>query len=92
MGLIVYLEEVKCYVLFNWFLFSVLMLDPISPQPVVAVPKIAEDLSIKGMAFAGPSSSQLFDEWPETGEPYFLNKDSVKEHFVSLFFIHYTLN
>lgn len=64
------------------------MLDPVSPRPVIAVPNIAEDLSIKGMAFAGPSSSQVFDEWPETGEPYFLNQDSVREQSLYCLFIY----
>ena len=60
------------------FIFIDLVFDPVSPQPVIAVTNLAEESSIQDMVFVGPSS-QLFEEWPETGEPYFLNQNSVKK-------------
>ena len=53
------------------------MFDPSSPKPVIAVANLVEGSCIKNVVFAGPKPSQLFEEWPETGEPFFLNNQSV---------------
>uniref|UniRef100_A0A7M5WTJ0 WD repeat-containing protein 75 second beta-propeller domain-containing protein n=2 Tax=Clytia hemisphaerica TaxID=252671 RepID=A0A7M5WTJ0_9CNID len=50
-----------------------LMFDPSTPHPVIVVNELPKDSKIKDVIFVSPPS-QLCDEWPETGEPYFMTE------------------